>query len=343
LDGFRAISIILVVICHARYGLGFPQSFAGIAVKGAIGVTIFFVISGFLITYLLLVEGAKTGRIDLKAFYARRMFRIIPVYLLYVSFLLFWNKFENEFKGNNLLHVLTFTVNFDPKRGGFSGHFWTLSIEEQFYIFWPALLILFRKHLKSILVILITYSCVVRVICHIFPAYETVTLYPFFFCSDSIFIGALGGIIFFENPAIVKTKIFSSYLGQFVALTLFLLFLFLKDYPSKLAIISIPFGNTIISLSILFLILAYVTPSDKPIFKFLNHKIVVHIGILSYSIYIWQQFFASGNGDQTVLWRTFPIDVFITYGVSLISYYLWEKPFLKLKARLSERITLLTV
>jgi peptidoglycan/LPS O-acetylase OafA/YrhL len=333
LDGFRAISILLVLFCHSRLSPGFPVSLADYARQGEVGVTIFFVISGFLITNLLLVDESNTGNINIRAFYTRRVFRIVPVYILYLLFILLWQNVENMGLTNgNLIHVLTFTVNFDPHRNWFLGHFWSLSVEEQFYLFWPAFLILFRKHLKIVLIMLVAYSCVVRVIAYKFPGYNLITLSPFFVYSDSIFIGAFGGILYFENPDFFKHKFFGSYVSQFAALSLFLAFLYFSEH-GKLALLSLPFGNSIISASALFLICAYVQPTDNLIFKLLNNRFVIHMGILSYSIYIWQEFFFIGRLNG--IWRMFPYNIGVIYLVALASYYLVEKPFLKLKKRLS--------
>jgi len=329
LDGFRAISIVLILFCHSRLSGTFPGVLNDIARQAEVGVTVFFVISGFLITNLLLTEESKNNHINIKAFYIRRAFRIIPVYALYIVFILIWRNFETfGLTKNNLVHVLTFTVNFDKYKDWFLGHFWSLSVEEQFYLFWPALLLIFRKHLKTVLVVLVAYSCVARVIAHKFPEFEIISLSPFFIYSDAIFIGAFGGILFFENPELFKHKIFNSRLAKLAAISLFLLFVYTTEH-GKLALISLPFGNAIISLSILFLITAYIFPSDKAVYKFLNNKVIVHIGILSYSIYIWQQFFFIG--ELKGFWRTFPYNIAVIYPVSLGSYYLWERPFLSLK------------
>jgi peptidoglycan/LPS O-acetylase OafA/YrhL len=93
LDGFRALSIILVVIAHCRLSVGFPRSLVGLAYEFAVGVTVFFVISGFLITTLLLRERAKNGRIAIKSFYTRRALRILPVAFLYILFFACWRNF----------------------------------------------------------------------------------------------------------------------------------------------------------------------------------------------------------------------------------------------------------
>jgi len=333
LDGFRAISIILVLFCHSRLSPGFPAALADTARQGEVGVTVFFVISGFLITYLLLEEKSKSGAINIKAFYFRRAVRIIPVYILYVVFIFLWRNFEEMgLTAQNFIHVLTFTVNFDQGRNWFLGHFWSLSVEEQFYLFWPAVLLLFHKHLKGALLFLIAYSCIARVIAYKFPEYRLISLSPFFGYSGAIFTGALGGILFHENPDVVKHKIFRSYVAQITAIVLFLGFVYFTEH-GKLALLSLPFGDVVISGSVLFLIMAYVFPSGGAVYKALNHKYVVHIGVLSYSIYIWQEFFFVGH--ITGFWRTFPYNIVVIYGVSSASYYLWERPFLKVKKHFS--------
>jgi len=333
LDGFRAISILLVLFCHSRLIGGFPDIISDIARQAEVGVTIFFVISGFLITNLLLSEESKNGEINIRAFYVRRVFRIVPVYLLYVVFILFWRNFENVgLSKNNLVHVLTFTVNFDKYKNWLLGHFWTLSVEEQFYLFWPAMLIFLRKRLKITLVVLIAYSCVARVIAYKFPAYEVISLAPFFKYSDAIFIGAFGGIMFFESPQIFAHKVFGWPPAKLIALGLFLMFIYFTEH-GRFAFISLPFGNTIISLSILFLICGYIQPSNSLVYKILNYRAVVHIGILSYSIYVWQEMFFVG--DVKGVWRTFPYNILFIYLTALASYYLWERPFLNLKKQFS--------
>ena len=341
LDGFRAVSILLVLFCHSRLSSGFPSQLVVVAKQGEVGVTIFFVISGFLITHLLMTEESKNGNINIGAFYIRRVLRIIPVYVLYLLFILLWRNFESMgVNRGNIIHALTFTVNFDSQKNWFLGHFWSVSVEEQFYLFWPAFVILFRKNLKVILCLLIAYSCLARVIAFKFAALELVTLSPFFEYAGAVFIGALGGIIFFEQPQILKHSIFRSSLAQLTALAIFVMFVYFTE-NGKLALISLPFGNVIISLSVLFLIFAYVTPSHQFMFKILNHKAVVHIGVLSYSIYIWQQFFFVGA--ITGWWRAFPYNLTVIYIVSLGSYYFWERPFLKLKKRFTPRKLALVV
>jgi peptidoglycan/LPS O-acetylase OafA/YrhL len=116
----------------------------------------FFVISGFLITYLLLREVEKYGRIDIKAFYERRALRILPVYsayLIVVAVLQCLTIVQQPLV--TWVGDLTFTVNFLP-RGHISGHLWSLAVEEQFYFMWPLILtwLCSRKKIKPIVVVL---------------------------------------------------------------------------------------------------------------------------------------------------------------------------------------------
>jgi len=335
LDGFRAISIILVLIAHSRFSNGFPSRYYSLAQHGGFGVNIFFVISGFLITYLLLVENEETGGISIKSFYLRRALRIVPVYYLYILFVFAMTSLTKiDIRGNSFLHALTFTSNFDTKIAWVFLHFWTLSVEEQFYLFWPAILILFGKHIKPIIIVFVCYSCIARVISYKFPGHDLMILSPFFSFSDSIFIGAFGGILFFENRSITKLKIFRSYWIQLLMIILIVMFKYFLGH-GMFGKVSLPLGNSIMSAAALFLILCYIEPSNSIVFKILNSQFMIHVGVLSYSLYMWQEFFFVEKFDS--IFFTFPYNILLIYSVSLISYYLWEKRFLKLKDRFHKK------
>ena len=141
LDGLRAISIALVLFAHTS-GTAFFPSFVFLRRHlGNFGVRVFFVISGYLITTLLLKELDKTGRISLKLFYIRRVFRIFPAayfYLAVAAVLLAFGLVELEW--NDIVFGFTYTTNYDPVRPWHTIHLWSLSVEEQFYLIWPATL-----------------------------------------------------------------------------------------------------------------------------------------------------------------------------------------------------------
>src|SRR3954471_2196193 len=153
LDGLRAISMGLVLLSHLAGTRNFPLSaaqgnFWGL---GEFGVVVFFVISGYLITGLLLDELDRTGRVDLARFYFRRTLRIFPPYYAFLICLaLAGATGAVALQRGDLVSALTYTANYDIDRSWFVGHTWSLSVEEQFYLLWPAVL-LFARTRRAIL------------------------------------------------------------------------------------------------------------------------------------------------------------------------------------------------
>jgi len=145
LDGLRGVSIILVLIGHAvPAGTWFtgPHAFAlrAIFLHSDLGVRAFFVISGYLITDLLLNERSRSGTISLRLFYARRALRILPAFFLYVGAIALLDILGVvPVPNRSWLYALTYTVDFVPVTWVL-GHLWTLSVEEQFYLLWPVVM-----------------------------------------------------------------------------------------------------------------------------------------------------------------------------------------------------------
>ena len=133
LDGLRALSVFTVIAYHA-----------GAPVPGDLGVSAFFVLSGFLITWLLMKELEETGRISLRDFYARRTLRIFPAYYVFIIGSLVLDTARGfPWPGEMTLSAFTYTVNYyNAIRGHPStgiAHAWSLAVEEQFYLLWPAM------------------------------------------------------------------------------------------------------------------------------------------------------------------------------------------------------------
>jgi len=135
LDGLRAISIALVIVGHwvsRHYGSAVALSYANL------GVRIFFVISGYLITTLLIKEHSKTSTISLGDFYVRRAYRILPAAMAFM--LPVFVVYGSQLRWYHMAAALVYVANFDPLRPWFLGHLWSLSVEEQFYFLWPSIL-----------------------------------------------------------------------------------------------------------------------------------------------------------------------------------------------------------
>ena len=145
LDGLRTLSIFLVIALHTiqRYAINHTVSTVWYGIfNGSTGVLIFFVISGYLITRLLLNEHQKSGSISLRGFYLRRAMRILPPLYVYVAVLLIlgWAG-RLAITKLDIVSALFFFHNYAPSSMWALEHFWSLSTEEQFYLIWPCILL----------------------------------------------------------------------------------------------------------------------------------------------------------------------------------------------------------
>jgi peptidoglycan/LPS O-acetylase OafA/YrhL len=161
LDGLRAICIIFTVFYHTP---GCPR-----IINGTVGVDVFFALSGWLITWLLLEDRRKHGDLNLRTFYIRRVFRIMPIYygtvVLYIAAAVLLAKITSDSsKLDNLRNALVYLLTFNreyapPEAGNFVGHAWTLGIEEKFYLVWPLILLMQARSVAAVLItVLISFS-----------------------------------------------------------------------------------------------------------------------------------------------------------------------------------------
>ena len=146
LDGFRGISIITVLIFHILLKQHKPYF------HGDFGVEIFFVISGFIITTLLIKEQVKSRDVSLKNFYIRRILKILPIAYLYLLAITICNAYYHHLAPREIISAALFLKNTDlipTIANGSTGHFWSLSVEEQFYLIWPAIFPMLLQLLRN--------------------------------------------------------------------------------------------------------------------------------------------------------------------------------------------------
>jgi peptidoglycan/LPS O-acetylase OafA/YrhL len=343
LDGIRGLAIILVFVGHAWDSFPFIQdSKSKIFLGNAhLGVIIFFVLSGYLITTLLLREKEKKGKINLTNFYIRRALRIFPVYYLYLTivFIGYWlGKLKISlpyivFSGLYLTNYRHFFLSDDSSSNhhmNVIGHFWTLSLEEQFYLIWPSLLVLGGiVNVKKMLPFILFLYPFIRVISYfLFPQMRGQIGMMLHTMGDSIFWGCYAALIEKFHPSIVERIV--EILNKRRILIWSLLILVFLIFPVLGIIfkgafnISIRFSLEGVFLSILLL---YIINGKHTYFNFLNNSLLSYVGVLSYSIYVWHILFLR---TDTIL-STFPYNVIITIIAALISYNLIEKPIMKLK------------
>jgi peptidoglycan/LPS O-acetylase OafA/YrhL len=331
LDGLRAVSVGLVLFAHlngtAHFG-SFRPWFGDLA---HLGVTIFFVISGFLITRLLIEDENRTGRVSLRLFYLRRGLRIFPAFLAYVAVMASLSALGVvELHGRDLLHALTYTVNYEPERSWTIGHLWSLSVEEQFYLMWPfAFVYATVRGRVWIAAGTVALGPLARGGAALFlhgTAYRDMEMFPM--VADSVAAGCLLACL---QGWLEQRR---HYLALFKApwsWALVVAILMLNRYMSFTLVDIV--GACLINMGLAILIHRSVTRADGAIGRVLNFPALTVIGALSYSLYLWQQPFINRHG--TAWFNAFPQNLLLAITAALLSYWMLEKPLLRMRRALS--------
>lgn len=333
LDGLRAVSIAFVLFAHLAGTRNFPVSeavgnFWGL---GEFGVRVFFVISGFLITGLLLNELDRSGRISLSRFYFRRTLRIFPpYYALLAAIFLAASYGALTLAPHDVAHTLTYTSNYYSGRSWFVGHTWSLSVEEQFYLLWPAVLIVLGRRKGLIAAAIFALACpVMRLIeWELFRSMSAGIGTRFETIADAIAAGCLlAGLRprlhalaeyrrFLESPAFIAVPVVT------------LLANLTHDHP----VVYFGAGMTVTNLGIALSIDWCVTNSRGLIGSVLNARPLVVVGWLSYSLYLWQQPFLDRTSSSPL--TAFPLNLLLAVSLAILSYVAVERPALRLRRNL---------
>lgn len=324
LDGWRGVAISGVLVCHGMTNLFRPEGrfpdarVHALASLGAYGVQIFFGLSGFLITFRLIEEERNRGRISLTGFYLRRIFRILPVsfaYLAAVGVLQVAGLISIE--PASWLASLLFYKNLVPDKTWYLSHFWSLSQEEQFYLFWPALLVTFAMPRGMVLAALLGLVSA--------GLYHWLGWIRF----DVLLAGcAMAFVVTNESMARTCARILRA--PAWPALCLVFLAGMLKKVPGfdwwmPLAIALLIAGTAM-------------NPQAFP-GRILEWKPLKWLGRISYSVYIWQELFCVEGLWPSTFGRlqTFPVNIFASFALAMASYYLLEKPLIRIGHRVAAR------
>ena len=343
LDGLRAISISMVLASHAAFGVPALAKHPLIVYtifNGNRGVSVFFVISGFLITSLLLKEEQRTGKISLKDFYIRRVFRILPPFWVFLAVVaVLWKSGALETTWADLGVAFAFLRDY---RWGdwWTGHSWSLSIEEQFYLLWPAALVVAgRRRALWIAVSLILVAPAIRVLSQLFLGgrFAAGQSLMFHVRVDSLMFGCAVAMVY-TTPTFRKiADRILKWPGMLGALCFFLFLSGYLNYRFQ-GYYMLPFGYTLESIAISYLLLYFVTKHESVGGKILNTKLFVHVGLISYSLYLWQELFltppveAPNHWSATILGK-FPFSLAAAFLAAELSWQLVEKPALKVRRR----------
>jgi peptidoglycan/LPS O-acetylase OafA/YrhL len=335
LDGVRAIAIAMVCVSHVTQSVGAPtHHFSSF---GNLGVRIFFALSGFLITKLLLRELELTGQISLGDFYLRRTLRIFPAFYCFAAVVLACHALGViALLPGDVTHMLTYTVNYHQQRTWFIGHLWSLSVEEQFYLVWPLTLMLggVRAGLWAAFGAVLV-APVVRVLAlpHV-PHLAIMEWFPTTF--DALATGSILAILR-ERPGI--NRWLSRFTGNWLVYLLGVLVVAINSLqwhvPVNRVVWFEAFGLTLMNVGIAICLERAIRHPEDLAGKLLNSRPIVFVGAISYSLYLWQQpFLSSAAGAPSI---AFPANILLALGVAIFSYYLIETPVLSLRKRLSSK------
>jgi len=329
------MAITMVLLCHGRIaGQGF----------GFIGVNTFFVLSGFLITSLLAAEWDRSGRIHFAHFYIRRALRLLPALgVMLAAFIVFFlvtmppNQFRPELTGSlaalfyfkNWAHILGWPT------GVFFGHTWSLSIEEQFYLLWPLLLLCllrYQKRQSALCWILLGVALSMAIRFFYSTGTDIANSNPDRLTAgpdtraDSLLLGCFAGLAL-TSKQVPQTPRFRSVINAIAPLALAgLLLLAAVDVLRPWMIC---WGWSLASALAMILILALV-PGESPLQRLFENPALVYLGRISYGLYLWHYPVLMAMQQHRWPWEHL-LYVPVVLVPVLLSYYLVERPCLRLK------------
>jgi peptidoglycan/LPS O-acetylase OafA/YrhL len=331
LDGLRCLSIVAVVWEH---GPGLRMT--GLAAEGFTGVWLFFAISGFLITTLLLREYHRTETISLLRFYARRSLRIFPLYyavlgLYSVLIPLIAPRETTQAFQSNIPYFLTYTSNWFVGGTGTFGFAWSLAAEEQFYSVWPSLL----RYLKPRGAFWIATGILVAGL--LLEVWHPARPYPWPLVILENVSPALcwGCILAFLADSKNSFAILIAVLGGrwSSAVVLIMILLMLAVFPQRSEVLSLLFAA---------LVGTCVLREDTILGPLLRHPAVIHIGVVSYGVYLLHGLVYDAGSVLTHMAHTswdvhgvagFGLVLIVSVGVATLSYRYYESIFLRFKQR----------
>jgi peptidoglycan/LPS O-acetylase OafA/YrhL len=331
LDGLRGISIWAVILAHSADHFLFSRIHSHhlrtvLSNSANLGVTIFFVISGFLITSLLLAERTRTSRIDIKRFYKKRVIRIIPAFVLFTGTILLLCKVSPQ----QIVYALTFTTSFffwqayQPLQ-----HLWSLSVEEQFYLAWPLIFARGSGDAKRWCWLVLIACPVIRAIF----VHQGLTNLDHAAVLDSIAAGCLLAFYRQQIQRAISRVTGSGILFAALCLMMPVLSLVMNKVES-FSWMLVPL-TTIVPLFVAVVVGAAIQRKDA----FLNKGPLVWSGLMSYSLYLWQQPFLVMNGPLNY----FVVRLGLTFAAAYCSYRWVEQPIIHFFAERDKRVARLSL
>ena len=352
LDGLRAICVCVMMLSHYKAWSRFPRHgvrhvLLAVFGQGSLSVMTFFVISGLLITTLLLNERERSGRVQLRRFYLRRCIRIFPPFYLFLVLAIVLAHFEGHpVSGAAGLSSATYVYNYAPFAftrpigdGWYVGHTWSLSVQEQFYFAFPLLLIrLSKRRLAQVCAAVLVAAPFLRLgSAVLLPIYRQDQQYlRLFHCTiDVLLAGALAAMAM-RKPEL-RAKIEGLFRWPLLTAAVAYLVVASSLRHSTPMWYECLFGVDLTVASILLLVLYVIfRPASLP-GRLLNWKPLRHVGAISYGMYLWQQIFFGPFLFHLNARRTFLVPFVATVMCAEISYWAIERPTLRFRSWMEKR------
>jgi peptidoglycan/LPS O-acetylase OafA/YrhL len=362
INGIRFIAAMMVIIHHieqTKFDQNIPNAwktlstthsfyycYPTIYIIGRLGVILFFVLSGFLITYLLLEENKRFDKIDIKKFYIRRILRIWPLYFLIIGLALFVLPHISTFSSENIIYnyryYLLFSL-FSPNivwacmgNVPYASHTWSIGTEEQFYIIWPILVKLFKNKIVLLLFFILLLYLGIKVF--LLSSYSDIIPYKVFisrfwttFSIDCMAIGGIFAYLLFKKKNILRFFLnnYTFYIILIVTLLLLKNGMYIPNYYYE--IYAFLFGIIILNFA-----------ANKNIHFSLENSLFRFLGTISYGLYMYQPlciifcikllFYFNIYSNLAL----YILSISLTIFVASISYFYFEKFFISYKSKFTK-------
>lgn len=310
----------MVLVSHFGLSLHYPHLLWALAnCYGKVGLRVFYVLSGFLITHLLLRERGRSGSISLKNFYIRRAYRILPAAYLYM--IVVATLFYKELRAKDIALAFTYLSSYSTYIPHNLSHLWSLSVEEQFYLVWPAVMAAAASRERRIAIGVAIAAPIARFVL-MTGGWGNGLLFPVTTSIDALAMGCL--------LALLQMRL-EKWRGLFAHRHFWIVWLFtgviplldLTRHGRLYQVAGLPLLHAGIALCMQnAIIMGY---------RVLNTSVSMWIGSISYSLYLWHRLFDDSSSQS---WYTlFPANVVLMVGAAVASYYLVERPMLNLRAQ----------
>jgi len=330
LDGLRAIAILAVVAGHLVGTPDYPvrDVTPRVFAMAHMGVQVFFVLSGYLITTILM-GAQERRRPSILTFIRRRGYRILPAYLFYLGVLVVLRSIGlNHIQWGDFLAPVIYLSNVFPPQSWLLVHTWSLSVEEQFYVVWPILIkTLSRRLLIISAAMFVVVPSILQIVGHRIFRFQH--LEEFLPTSAAVIATGCLSALARRRPSVRAkiAQIMSSQSRQVLVGLVPIAAIALPEFPTWTALLRGPVSNIAIAATISGLV-------DHPssiLTKLLSGRLICGLGAISYSVYLWQQIFLDRYANVSI--NHFPGNVIMSVCVALVSYNFVERPFLRLRDR----------